>query len=58
MPDAAVWVVAAVAVYAVGVAIYAIFYWPWSRAQRALRRLRTQGRPSAACRRARRASCG
>lgn len=45
MPEAAVWVVAAVAVYAVGVAIYAIFYWPWSRAQRALRRLRTQGAP-------------
>ena len=45
MPEAAVWVVAAVAVYAVGVAIYAIFYWPWSRAQRALRRLRTQGTP-------------
>lgn len=45
MPEAAVWVVAAVAVYAIGVAIYATFYWPWSRAQRALRRLRKQGVP-------------
>jgi len=28
MPEAAVWVVAAVAVYAIGVAIYATLYWP------------------------------
>ncbi|WP_439447903.1 hypothetical protein [Stenotrophomonas sp. ATs4] len=43
MPEAAVWVVAAIAVYAIGVALYAIFYWPWSRAQRALSRLRKHG---------------
>jgi len=55
MPEAAVWVVAAVAVYAIGVAIYATLYWPWSRAQRALRHLRRC--LSAACARARRASC-
>jgi len=40
MPDSAVWVVAAVAVYAIGVGIYFVFCWPWSRSQRALRRLR------------------
>ncbi|WP_414496016.1 hypothetical protein [Stenotrophomonas maltophilia] len=45
MPEAAAWVVAAVAVYAIGVAIYFTYYWPWSRAQRALRRLRTLGVP-------------
>lgn len=45
MPEAAVWVVAAVAVYAIGVAIYATLYWPWSRAQRALRHLRRHGVP-------------
>lgn len=43
MPDSAVWVVAAVAVYAIGVGIYFVFCWPWSRSQRALRRLRTHG---------------
>ncbi|MEG2804784.1 hypothetical protein [Stenotrophomonas sp.] len=43
MPEAAVGVVAAVAVYAIGVTIYAVFYWPWSRSQRALRRLRKHG---------------
>lgn len=43
MPEAAVWVVAVVAVYAIGVTIYATFYWPWSRAQRALGRLRKHG---------------
>ncbi|MGE6334509.1 hypothetical protein [Stenotrophomonas sp. NPDC077659] len=45
MPEAAVWVVAAVASYAIGVALYATFYWPWSRSQRALRRLRKHGVP-------------
>ncbi|KAF1013793.1 MAG: hypothetical protein GAK31_02810 [Stenotrophomonas maltophilia] len=45
MPEAAVWVAAVVAVYAIGVAIYATFYWPWSRAQRALRRLRKHRAP-------------
>ncbi|AVO29221.1 hypothetical protein [Stenotrophomonas maltophilia] len=52
MPEAAVWVVAAVAVYAIGVAIYAIFCWPWSRAQRALRRLQKHGVPIRFLRRA------
>ncbi|MGG6342822.1 hypothetical protein ACQ5SA_06185 [Stenotrophomonas indicatrix] len=40
MPETAVWILAAAAVYVLAVAIYFVFYWPWSRAQRALRRLR------------------
>lgn len=51
MPETAVWILAAAAVYVVGVAIYFVFYWPWSRSQRALRRLRREGAPVRSMRR-------
>ncbi|MEN5284977.1 hypothetical protein ABE494_03425 [Stenotrophomonas lactitubi] len=45
MPETAVWILAAAAVYVLGVAIYFVFYWPWSRSQRALHRLRRDAAP-------------
>ncbi|WP_445514814.1 hypothetical protein [Stenotrophomonas sp. 3(2025)] len=51
MPETAVWVLVAAAVYVLGVAIYFVFYWPWSRSQRALGRLRRVGAPVRSMRR-------
>lgn len=45
MPETAVWILSAAAVYVLAVVTYFVFYWPWSRAQRALRRLRKHGAP-------------
>jgi len=51
MSETAVWILVAAAVYLLGVAIYFVFYWPWSRSQRALRRLRREGTPVRSMRR-------
>ena len=51
MPETAVWILAAAAAYVLGVALYFVFYWPWSRSQRALRRLRRNGAPVRSMRR-------
>ncbi|QZN82399.1 hypothetical protein K5K93_08390 [Stenotrophomonas sp. DR822] len=51
MPETAVWVLVAAAVYVLGVAIYFVCYWPWSRSQRALGRLRRVGAPVRSMRR-------
>lgn len=51
MSETAVWILVAAAVYLLGVAIYFVFYWPWSRSQRALRRLRREGAPVRSMRR-------
>ncbi|OUL16970.1 hypothetical protein B0X78_02885 [bacterium AM6] len=45
------WVLVAAAVYVLGVAIYFVCYWPWSRSQRALGRLRRVGAPIRSMRR-------
>ncbi|HIE4564832.1 hypothetical protein ACQ5SB_17865 [Stenotrophomonas geniculata] len=39
------WVLVAVAIYMLGVAVYSVYFWPASRARRALSRLSREGAP-------------